>query len=377
MKIALSIFAILGLLVFFKFFSKNNQPTAKSALQKPATEDFSAKNQSAENISTQNLPAENSRINSPGKINGLTFVAPPAPFSTNPMLPIREIGANWIAVVPYAFTKNGQPKVFYDPKSKKHWWGENPEGVSETIRLAHENGLKVMLKPQVWVGGSWVGALFFEKPEDNEAWENDYEKYILFFAELAENQKVEMFCIGTEFNQLVARRPDFWKKLIQKTRKIYTGKLTYSANWDDWERVPFWSDLDFIGLGGYFPLVESDTPSVEKLVEAWQPIVARLENLSREKNRPILFSEYGYLTVDNCGWRNWELEKGIESRKINQQAQANCLEAMHQVFQKKDWWAGGFLWKWFPEGQGHEGYFERDYTPQGKLSEKVLADFFK
>jgi hypothetical protein len=28
-------------------------------------------------------------------------------------------------------------------------------------------------------------------------------------------------------------------QLIQKIRKIYSGKLTYAANWDSFETIPF------------------------------------------------------------------------------------------------------------------------------------------
>lgn len=305
------------------------------------------------------------------KMNGLTFVAPPEPFPENPMPPIREVGANWIAVVPYAFTPPGKPEVRYSPQGG-HWWGERPEGVRETVRLAHAGGLKVMLKPQVWIPGGWVGTLDFAAPEDWAKWEAGYEKYILSMAQLADSLQVDLFCIGTEFNVSLAKRPQFWGNLISKIRATYRGKLTYSANWDDWAQVPFWSKLDFVGLGGYFPLVDAPTPSVEQLTAAWQPVRDSLAVFSQKQGKPILFTEYGYLSVDGCGWRNWELENGIESRPINQQAQANCLEALHRVFQEESWWAGGFLWKWFPNMRGHEGYPERDYTPQGKLGENAL-----
>lgn len=306
-----------------------------------------------------------------GKMNGLTFVAPPEPFPANPMLPVKAVGANWIAVVPYAFTRKDQPAVFYN-EHHGQWWGECPEGVRETVRLAHASGIKVMMKPQVFIPGSWTGALDFPTPEDWSKWESDYEKYILRMAGLADSLSVDLFCIGTEFNTAITKRPGYWTGLIQKIRQTYHGKLTYSANWDDWQRVPFWQALDYIGLGGYFPLVDAPTPDVAALKAAWQPIRQRLQAFSQKQDRPVLFTEFGYLSVDGCGWRNWELENGIEQRPINEQAQANCIEAMLDTFQPESWWAGGFLWKWFPNMRGHEGYPERDYTPQGKMGEEVL-----
>lgn len=309
------------------------------------------------------------------KMCGLTLVAPPEPFSENPIPAIKKAGAGWIAVVPYAFTRQGQASVRYH-ESGTHWWGERPEGVRETIRLAHEAGVRVMLKPQVYVPRSWTGSLHFETSEDWAAWEADYERYILRMARLGDSSQVDLFCIGTEFRTAIARNPAFWFDLIKKIRQTYSGKLVYSANWDDWEQVPFWKELDYIGLSGYFPLTEGATPDVAVLKKAWKPICQRLSAFSKEQGRPILFTEYGYLSVDGSGWRNWELENGIKSRPVNEQAQANCLEALLATMQAEDWWAGGFLWKWFPNMRGHEGYPERDYSPQGKLGETVLRKWY-
>jgi hypothetical protein len=124
-------------------------------------------------------------------------------------------------------------------------------------------------------------------------------------------------------------------------------------------------------------LVDAQTPSVDSLVAAWQPIVSRLEAFQKKLNKPILFTEYGYHSVDGCGWRNWELESKIDQLALNELAQSRCFEALYQVFHTKPWWQGCFLWKWFPNMRGHEGYPEKDYTPQGKQGEMVLKSWFR
>jgi hypothetical protein len=317
------------------------------------------------------LPLVNARI----QMNGLTMVAPPEPFPENPMLPARAVGANWIAVVPYGYTRLGTPHVYFD--DKRQWWGERPEGVRETIRLAHAAGIRVMLKPQVYVPRGWTGALDFPTDYDWETWEKDYTEYLMRYLDIATAEKVELFCIGTEFANALRKRPQFWLDLIEAVRQRYSGKLTYSSNWDDWPSCPLWPKLDYIGLGGYYPLVDAVTPSVDSLREAWKPIATRLRHFSQYRQKPVIFTEFGYLSVDGCGWRNWELESGIEGRNINHQAQSNCYEAFFSTFRTEPWFAGCFLWKWFPNMQGHEGYPERDYTPQGKLAEKTLAKWYK
>jgi hypothetical protein len=308
-------------------------------------------------------------------MRGLTMVAPPEPFPNDPMEAVAAVGANWIAVVPYAFTMTGKPAVRYQIKGMQ-WWGERPEGVKETIRLAHARKVQVMLKPQVYIPEGWTGMLDFESDADWAAWEADYSNYILLMAQIGQETQVDLFCIGTEFRNSIAKRPQFWTKLIADVRSVYTGKLTYSANWDDWDQVPFYDQLDYIGMSAYYPLVEAQTPAIDSLRAAWVPIAQKMEAFQKRIGKPVLFTEFGYLSVDGCGWRNWELEQRINSIPINEEAQGRCYAALFATFHQYDWWQGCFLWKWFPNMRGHEGYPERDYTPQGKASEAVLKRWY-
>ena len=118
------------------------------------------------------------------------------------------------------------------------------------------------------------------------------------------------------------------------------------------------------------------TPTINSLSLKWRPIKNKLEKFSKKHNKPIVFTEYGYLSIDRCAWRAWELEKNIRSKSINEQAQANAYNSLLKTFWNEEWWGGGFLWKWFPAGMGHEGYPERDYTPQGKISENTIREWY-
>ena len=308
------------------------------------------------------------------KMEGLNFVAPPEPFSQNPMPDVEAVGANWIAVIPYAYTRKNEPKVHYD-NSKWQWWGERPEGCTRTVELAKEQGLKVMLKPQVYVPGSWTGDLAFTEEEWTQ-WEQDYRDYMLPMAKMAEQKKVDLLCIGTELKLGVQQREAFWRAFIKEVRALYSGKLVYAANWDEYELVPFWDALDYVGVNAYFPLVNEATPDVAALVEAWQPTVEKMRAFYEEVQKPILFTEFGYLSVDGCAYNTWELEGKIKQVAINEQAQANALEGLFRTFWPEPYWHGGFLWKWFPNMRGHEGYPAKDYTPQGKIGEQALKKWY-
>jgi len=256
------------------------------------------------------------------------------------------------------------------------WWGERPEGVAKTIDLANKNDINVLFKPQVYVGGSWPGGLDFSD-EDWEKWEESYLEYLMPMVRMAEEKKVKIFCIGTELKMSSTKREAFWRKLIKDIRKIYSGKLTYAANWDEYKVLPFWDELDYIGIDAYFPLSDAKTPTVTELKTAWQAPVAEIERVQSKFNKPIIFTEYGYMSIDGCAGKAWEIEPKVHATPINEQAQANAVQALHEVFSKKDYWCGGFIWKWFPEMQGHEGYPAKDYTPQGKIAEEVLTKCFE
>ncbi|MGB3227572.1 MAG: hypothetical protein WBB02_06335 [Saprospiraceae bacterium] len=310
------------------------------------------------------------------KIKGITLVAPPNPFPKNPIEPITNTGANWIALIPYAFSSFGKPAVHYEPNNWQ-WWGERPEGIRESIRLAKEKGIQVLLKPQVYIHKSWVGSMDFTTEADWQIWEKEYAAYLNQFIQIAIETQVEMVCIATEYNIAVIKREAFFRKLISDIRKIYKGKLCYSANWDHYLEVPFWDALDYIGISAYFPLTEEKTPEVNYLKLKWKNFIPDMEKHSNKLNKKIIFTEYGYLSVDGSAGKGWEIEKQIEQYAINQQTQANAYEAMYESLWNKKWWAGGFLWKWFPNGEGHEGYIEKDYTPQGKRAEQIIQKWYR
>ncbi len=323
----------------------------------------------------ESAPILVSTISLETKMAGLSFVAPPNPFEGDPMQAIVELGANWIAVIPYAFSRQGEAQVHFD--SDRQWWGERPEGTIETIRIAQAAGIKVMLKPQVYIPGSWPGGLDFKLDSEWEQWENDYEKYIMTFVAIADSMNVGLVCIGTEFKFSETKREQFWRKLIKKIRAEYKGQLVYASNWDSYEDVPFWDALDYIGIDAYFPLIDKKEPSLDEIKKAWEKYRRPIRKLHEKTNRPILFTEYGYLSVDGCTYNTWELEKDRQKHSVNEQAQANALQAMHEVFWSEPYYHGGFLWKWFPDMDHHRSRRKHGYTPQGKKGEEVLRTWYK
>ena len=320
-----------------------------------------------------NLHSQNNQ--STKKVTGMTMVAPPSPFNSDPMPAIKNTNSEWVALVPYAFIGRDDATVRFG--SKRQWWGEREEGTIESIKLAKKNNLKVMIKPQIWMHGEWIGDMDHDNEADWKVWEESYEKYIMTFVDLAIEHDVEMVCVGTEIEKSAQKREKYWRGLIKKIRTKYDGQLTYSSNWDNYKNIPFWDDLDFIGISAYFPLTEAETPSVSFLNYKWNNVKTKLKKYSEKISRPILFTEYGYLSVDGCASKTWILEKKRGELAANQKAQANALEGLYSSFWDEEWWAGGFLWKWYPNGRAQEGRREKDYTPQGKLAEQTIQKWYQ
>ncbi|WP_340064575.1 glycoside hydrolase family 113 [Ascidiimonas aurantiaca] len=308
------------------------------------------------------------------KINGISFVGSRDKIEADAITPVTEVNANWSAVMPFAFSRSTtESNLMYN--DKRQWWGEREEGAEETCRLLKQQGLKVMLKPQIWIwGGVFTGTIRMSNEKQWQAFEASYEAYILANAKLAQKVNAELFCIGTEMYGFVEARPQFWERLIQKVRSVYDGKLTYAENWDSFHKVPFWEQLDYIGIDAYFPLSETKTPQVEELRKAWQKHKEQIRKVQQTTGIPVLFTEYGYRSIDFTAKEPWKFDS--DSGQINTSAQNNALMALYEEFWPEKWFAGGFLWKWFDYHHRAGGITNKQFTPQNKPAEIIVRDFY-
>lgn len=309
------------------------------------------------------------------KFNGVSFVASREEVAQAHVDELMKIYANSASVMPFGFIRDlNSPTIVFD--TDRQWFGETRKGAKQYIELLQKNGLQVMVKPQIWIGGGqFTGTIKMENPEDWIELEASYDKFILNYAELAQETKAAVFCIGTELETFVKNRPEYWQELITKVRKIYSGKLTYAANWDEYTKTPFWDKLDYVGIDAYFPLSEAKTPSVEELKQGWQPWKQKISELSLSVKRPILFTEFGYRSMDFTAKKPWLVDRTEEG--VNMLGQSNAKEAIFEEFWKEEWFAGGFVWKWFIQHDRSGGDKDNRFTPQNKPSQGIIANYYK
>ncbi len=309
------------------------------------------------------------------KVNGLSFVASPEAISDFHTKPVIEVGANYTAIMPFGFMRDLEhPEIIHN--TDKQWFGETRAGAKQYIEELRKNSIKIMIKPQIWVWhGEFTGNIKMSTEENWKALEITYSKFIIEYAELAQETDAEIFCIGTELENFIKERPEYWHNLIAEIRTKYKGKLTYAANWDEFKRTPFWSDVDYIGVDAYFPVSDKQTPTIEECKAGWRNHKNRIKSISETHNKPVLFTEYGYRSMDFTGKEPWESDHTIKT--LNFEGQANATQALFEEFWNEDWFAGGFVWKWFHAHDKVGGENDNQFTPQNKPVEAVIQSFYK
>ena len=301
---------------------------------------------------------------------GINLVAPIKQIEEKTFLELDNYNINAVALVPYAFVTIEKASITYS--YNKQWWGESPEGIKACIKIARKYRKKLMLKPHLWVNHHfYTGNLNFKTPQEWQNWEADYEQYILEYAQIAKEEGVELFCFGTELGNAIAQRPDYWFQLIIKIKQIYTGKLTYAANWDDFEKVPFWHKLDYIGIDAYFPLSDAENPTLSQLKTGWKKHYLKMETCQKKWNKKILFTEFGYRNSNFSAKEPWTENNSYP----NTQAQVNAYQAIFDTFKDTKWFAGGFIWKWYAD----EYYKNKiiDFTPQEKPTLEIIKEGYR
>ena len=304
---------------------------------------------------------------------GISFVGTKEKVLAEHVIPVEEINANWVTLMPFGYMRSVTDSlVRYD--TSWQWEGEKTKGLHATIPLFQAKGIKVMLKPQIWIRkGVYTGKINPKTPQAWKAFKSSYRKFILHFASVAAQHNLPLYCIGTELPSMIKQEEKFWRELILELRAIYKGKLVYAENWDQYQAVPFWDALDYIGINAYFPL-KGEISTLEDIQKGWDQTKKEIAQMSKKINRPVIFTEMGYRSIEDPLSRPWDYSD--KAQKYNPKIQAMALEALLLEFMPQSWWKGGFVWKWFPNHVKAGGRNHTGFTPQNKLAEEVLRTYF-
>ena len=259
---------------------------------------------------------------------------------------LGSLGANAFAFHPYA-------RIGVDGQVRRRE-EERPVWISRPLAWAKERGLTAMVVPHLAYWGSpfkWRGDIDFAEAAAWDRFFTDYERWIVGLARLAEEGGAPLFCVGLEYSH-AQKYDDRWRQIIAAIRAVYHGRLTYGANWNEIEKVPFWDALDHLGVLAYFPLSDAPDPTAEELDRAWVRREKELAAASARTGKSVLFVEMGYDARDSAAIRPWADDGpvGDHARAL----QVRCLAAGLRMCARAPWLAGVFLWKWFPDLRDRE-----------------------
>lgn len=291
------------------------------------------------------------------------------PYSDKSLEKLVSIGAEYIALCPTFYQERHDSTVI-----KRTDQTPSDKSLFHAIKKAHELGLKIMLKPHLdlidnYDGTYWRADIGFFNEQDWQKWFREYEKFITHYADMAERLGVEIFCVGTELS-FAAQRASDWQNLIDEIRKIYCGKLTYAANWDDFKNVKFWKNLDYAGIDAYFPLTYKISPSVEDLKIGWEKWKQEIAEWHTLINKPVIFTEIGYASSSSAPHSPW---KSGETGNADMGTQAKCYKAFFETIWNEPWLRGVYWWKWdaFTQAGGKNN---RHFTPQNKPAQNIIKE---
>ena len=287
--------------------------------------------------------------------------------------------------------------------------------LGNTITEARSLGLTVMVKPLIdfldpsKIGSNSVGDWrAYYNPANPAAFFASYKSMIVAEAQVAQAHGATVLSLGTELDQLTGPQYlSYWTDIISSVRAVFSGKLTYSADWNDdtspWQghngltagtgnlatQVSFWNYLDYVGLDVYAPLSDAANPTLANLIAGWtqvptdpashaatgnRSLISYFESVAAQTGKPLLFTEIGYESATDAASQ----PAGSSTNVFDPSLQANLYAAFFDA-----WKASGdsslngvFFWNWDPNtaevGPGNGANF----SPQGLPAAAVVKANF-
>lgn len=292
------------------------------------------------------------------------IVSPGHPFggssATLALTKAKLLGARAAAIVPFLWQS--------DPSNPDLVRGRdmNDDELRAAIRTTHDIGLSVLIKPHVWVPGSWAGAVAMKSEQAWANWFANYRHEVLRIAHIADEEKADALVIGTELDGTV-QRPE-WDGLIVDARGIYSGRLLYVAHSvEEAEKVPFWAKLDNVGVSLYPPLgTDCDRDGWGVMM---RDVADRLDTLAAQTGKSVIVGEVGLRSARGAAEKPWESPEERAARP-DPAIQAEVLSDWLSILNRPAI-SGVLVWRWFTDPDAG-GMDDTDFTVQGKPAERVL-----
>jgi len=287
--------------------------------------------------------------------------------------------------------------------------------IAATIAEANSHGLSVMVRPLLdfldptkigsYSVGDWRSTY---NPTNVTAFFASYKTMIVAVAQMAQANGASSLSIGVELDQLTGPAYlSYWTGIITSVRAVFSGKLTYSSDWDDnispWQgqhgltagtgnlttQVSFWSQLDYLGIDCYAPISDAANPTVAALVAGWtqtpsdptslsvtgnQSLISYFANVATQAGKPLLFTEIGYESANDAA----KQPPGTSTNIYDPALQASLYTAFFEAWQQsgKDSLVGVYFWNWDPNAAEVGPGNGPNFSPQGQPAQAVVTANF-
>lgn len=287
--------------------------------------------------------------------------------------------------------------------------------IAATIAEANSRGFSVMVRPLLdfldpakigsYSVGDWRSTY---NPSNAAAFFASYKTMIVAIAQLAQANGAASLSIGAELDQLTGPAYLFyWTDIITSVRAVFSGKLTYSADWDDnispWQgqhgltagtgnlttQVSFWSQLDYLGIDCYAPLSDAASPTLANLMAGWtstpsdptslsvtgnQSLISYFASVATQAGKPLLFTEIGYESASDAA----KQPSGTSTNVYDPLLQANLYSAFFEAWQQSgnNSLLGVYFWNWDPNAAEVGPGNGPNFSPQAQPAQTVVTTNF-
>ncbi len=256
----------------------------------------------------------------------------------------NSVAVNFPFVMNGAYGNRVQPDPQYTP---------SPERLAIFLEEAAASRMRVTLRPVLderSLVTAWRGKI---EPSNRSAWFTSYANFLRQYAEVGQENGVAELVVGVELNSL--QRDPRWVTLIASLRKVFPGTLSYSDNFDVFQRGLGAPAVDNVGVDAYFSVDAADTASVDQLAAAWQRWIT---TYAGARANSLVLHEVG-IAAQNGAYQH-PASWGSEGVSLNLTVQRNWFEAACRAA-KSTHLAGLYFWNVrLHSNPGHEDPLHED-----------------
>lgn len=245
--------------------------------------------------------------------------------------------------------------------------------LSKLINYSKKIGLETSMRPIIESKNKGSRERF--NPGNINGWFEDYSEILMNLSEFSEQHKIENIYVATELDSIFSKNLDKSNILIDKIRKKYSGKISYSFNFPllDTLFLKKISQLntDFFGIDYYINLAQKRNSSTH-----WENYWY-FEQINKYITKPICLTEVGYRSIDNARVNPWDHTKNSSIDFQEQNVLYIGILKGSSLIRKKP----NAIYFWIKDQNNlSDDIFNPlgcGYSPFGKPAEKVILDYNK